>query len=216
MRLWLIVILVGCLAVAGWRIWRGQTHPVVLALVLAPLLFLGYQEQRDRALVARYSAAISKVAGRPVKVRCQGAAASLVDVGVHLGSVRFGPDGPVDYTDITRGACKDLQAYMASDKRNPSQDQIIAVHVLSHEAHHLAGIPDEAIAECRAMQTDAAVARALGASPANAANLARAYWIRFYPYMPGDYRTKECHDGSPLDLNPEVKGWPTAGDHFGG
>ena len=45
-------------------------------------------------------------------------------------------------------------------------------HVLSHEAVHLSGVHDEALTECYAVQTDAAVARSLGATDIQARSIA--------------------------------------------
>ena len=48
------------------------------------------------------------------------------------------------------------------------QDQVVAVHVLTHETMHMVGITNEAQTECAAVQRDAQMAVALGASPAEA------------------------------------------------
>ncbi len=73
------------------------------------------------------------------------------------------------------------------------------MHVLTHEAMHMAGITDEARAECLAVQRDAKTARLLGASPQEAADLARRYWRTFYPRMRDEYVTPECRPGGQLD-----------------
>ena len=33
-------------------------------------------------------------------------------------------------------------------------------------------------------------------------------WDVGYPAMTPEYRTAECHDGSPLDVRPETALWP--------
>ena len=38
--------------------------------------------------------------------------------------------------------------------------------------------------------------------------LATTYWKDLYPRNPPGYRTQLCHDGGPLDLNPESDRWP--------
>ncbi len=53
---------------------------------------------------------------------------------------------------------------------------LVAVHVLGHESIHLAGVVDEATADCLAVQVDAQVAMRLGANRAFARSLARDYW----------------------------------------
>jgi len=91
----------------------------------------------------------------------------------------------------------------------------LAVHVLAHEAMHLRGIPDEAIAECYAMQHAPTLARELGASPMQAQQLAEFYWDTIYPGMPGEYTSSECVNGGRLDLNRESDVWPTPPRHSG-
>ena len=73
------------------------------------------------------------------------------------------------------------------------------MHVLTHEAMHLSGRLDEAVAECAAVQRDAQTARLLGAGPADAAELAGAYWRNVYPLMPEGYRSGKCRAGGAMD-----------------
>lgn len=86
---------------------------------------------------------------------------------------------------------------------------LLAVHVLGHESMHLAGVVDEAEADCLAAQVDAFVATALGAAPRFARLLAREYWAYYYPSQDRRYRSPRCYDGGALDLFPERRGWPT-------
>jgi len=87
--------------------------------------------------------------------------------------------------------------------------ELMAVHVLGHESMHLAGIIDEATADCLATQLAALVAGRFGASTTFARSLANEYW-RFY-YRSGDsqYRSPACRDGGRLDLFPKQDSWPT-------
>jgi hypothetical protein len=87
--------------------------------------------------------------------------------------------------------------------------KLLAVHVLGHESMHLAGIVDEAQAECLAAQLGAFVAVSLGAKPRFARSLAREYWSYYYPSQDRRYRSAECRDGGKLDLFPSRRGWPT-------
>src|SRR4029450_3526010 len=75
---------------------------------------------------------------------------------------------------IKRDQCRHLAAYVRSGHGRPSRDQVVAVHVLTHEAMHLSGRLDEAVAECAAVQRDAHTARLLGAGPAEAGD---ARWL---------------------------------------
>jgi hypothetical protein len=203
--------LIGFLALAAsivvrWLVRRvdalGRIAPfprisVGLSLVLAlcfavPLLVDSWVEHR-------LEAAAEQVAGGPVQVHCQGMGQAFVDVGAELGYVRWGADGiPERSTLIKLRTCGHLRAWLWSSKAAPSLDQVVAVHVITHETMHMVGITNEASAECAAVQRDAAMATALGASPTQALALARRYWIEVYPLMPADY-VGGCGPGSPGD-----------------
>lgn len=123
-----------------------------------------------------------------------------VDEGPELGYVRWRADGsPEPWALIKRDQCHHLAAYVRSGARRPTRDQVVAVHVLTHEAMHMSGRLDEAVAECAAVQRDAQTARLLGARPADAAALAAAYWANIYPLMPDRYRSGECRPGGAMD-----------------
>jgi hypothetical protein len=51
---------------------------------------------------------------------------------------------PEPWTLIKRDQCRHLAAYARSDKRSPSRDQVVAVHVLTHEAMRLSDLLGEA------------------------------------------------------------------------
>jgi hypothetical protein len=87
--------------------------------------------------------------------------------------------------------------------------KLLAVHVLTHETMHLAGVIDEAAADCLGMQLDAYVARRLGASTAFARSMPREYWTYHYPAQDRRYRSRRCRSGGALDLFRDRAGWPT-------
>jgi hypothetical protein len=209
-----LAVAAGAVAV-GWSRRRadelGRPRPfpmgsVVLLLVLAvaaatPGVLRNRQERR-------LAAAVSVLAGARVAVRCQTLGGAFVDAGPELGYVRWRADGsPEPWTLIKRDQCHHLAAYLRSDKRRPDRDQVVAVHVLTHEAMHLAGVVDEAAAECAAVQRDAHTARLLGAAPADAAALAATYWHRVYPQMPDGYRSGDCRPGGAMDEDRDDAPW---------
>jgi hypothetical protein len=180
---------------------RAKSFPVfsvaILVVLGAGLLVPGV---RHHQLEDRLAAVAGILVGNPVEVDCQTAGQEFVDVTSELGYVRYGPDGvPERATLIKHAQCTDLSRYLRSHGDHPDDGQVVAVHVLTHEAMHMAGITDEARAECLAMQRDAKTARLLGASPQQAAKLARRYWREFYPRMNDDYRSAECRPGGQLD-----------------
>lgn len=151
--------------------------------------------------------AASRVADGPVGVHCQTAGETWIDIGAELGYVRWGPGGvPERKTLLKYRVCADLRSWLSSGKENPREDQVVAVHVLTHETMHMVGITDESEAECAAMQRDAAMAEALGATPAQAQALAHRYWLDVYPRMPDGY-TGDCGPGSVGDERLAVAPW---------
>lgn len=175
---------------------------IVLAVIAATPGVVRFQ------LEQRLSAVASAVSGRAVRVRCQPIGDSFIDTGVELGYVKYDYDGrPVDWTLIKRDQCNDIAEYLHSDKRNPNVSQVLAVHVLTHEAMHLAAVTNEAEAECMAVQRDAVVARLLGASPEQASALAAAYYLEIYPNMPGDYWSHACRQDGEWDEGTEDAPW---------
>jgi hypothetical protein len=180
---------------------RARSFPVVsVALLVVPACAFAVQVWRHDRLEDRLSATASALTGLDLEVHCRITGEEFVHVGSELGSVGVGADGrPERRTVLARRACGALQGYLDGRGRRPTPEQVVAVHVLSHEARHLAGTLDEARAECEAVQRDAATARLLGASPADAHRLARLYWAVEYPRMPETYRSSACAPGGEWD-----------------
>ncbi len=179
---------------------RGfPTISVALLLVLATASAVPVV--RHRLLERRLSSVASTLVGIAVTVHCQTAGQQMIDTGSELGWVRFDATGaPEHSTLVKREPCAALSAYLHGDGRStPSPDTVIAVHVLTHEAEHMAGLTGESSAECAAVQRDATTARLLGATQQQAAALAAAYWSEVYPGMPDDYRSGECRAGGAMD-----------------
>lgn len=191
----------------------------VLAIAVAAL---AVQQRAAAQSEARYARVASEIAKRDVRVRCQGLLGALLDIGVNAGSVQFDANGrPADETHLTRSVCHGLRRF-ADDPRSSRLDcvrtgtacpreafeTVQAIHTLAHEAVHLAGVRDEAEAECYGLQTVDLVAVRLGADLATARSLADYAFTRLYPALPPHYRTDGCHDGGPLDLVPGSATFP--------
>ena len=192
---------------------RERSFPLISVLVLVALGGgLLVPVVRHHRLESRLSSVATTLVGAPAVVHCQTAGRELMDLGSELGYVRWGPTGvPEHQTLIKRAPCKHLAAYLRGDHDHPSSDEIVAVHVLSHESRHMAGTTNEADADCAAMQRDAWTARLLGASPAEALALARSYWRVVYPHMPDDYVTGDCAPGKRLDEHLPEAPWTPIG-----
>jgi hypothetical protein len=195
-----------------------------IALLAAAILIALLALRHDEAAAdeARLASIASDIARRDVAVRCQGAVGAALDAGSDSGSVEFDADGrPSDATDLKHSVCQALAAFppAAGDSAFACLDDgrpcplsvkraVVAVHTLAHEAWHLAGYRDEAVAECYALQSTTYVAERLGAPPALARGVTVNAAERLYPTLPPEYRTPLCRDGGPLDLRPAAPIWP--------
>jgi len=180
---------------------RTRAFPVLATGVpVAIALAAGVPVVQHARLEHRIAAVASTLVGHPVTVRCETLGQAWTDAHPEAGYVWFGADGrPEHSATITWQTCSDLGAWMGSDHTRATIDQVVAVHVLTHEAMHMAGLRDEAAAECAAVQRDVRTARLLGAALPQARLLAVRYWTEVYPRLSEDYRTASCASGGALD-----------------
>ena len=141
------------------------------------------------------------VGGRPVEVHC----------GTFFDSVFDNNSMSAGHADTERGRmvfvtpwCDRLHAYIARPAKATEQ-QIIALHIFTHESMHLRGELDEARTECQAIQRNHHSAMLLGVPE----SLARQHALRFYrdiyqrrkdsgPFS-SHYYSAECAPGKAMD-----------------
>jgi len=216
-----VIAVLGAVAVAvRWALTRvdalGRTQSfptVTTSLLTVVALVAGVPVFRHARVEARLATVASTLTGHRVAVRCETLSQAWLDSHAELGYVRFDADGrPEPLATLTAQACGDLSAWLASPRADAPLDRIVAVHVLTHEAMHLAGRLDEARAECEAVQRDARTARLLGATAEQAHELSVRYWQQVYPRLSDDYRSAACAPGGALDEHLSDAPWPvTAG-----
>ena len=187
----LLIVLYGL-----WAIRHGgidRLTAVILLALTGVLMWQGMAERSWLATQSRLSAVATQIAGTPVKVHCQRFSETYFSASSAEGIVGVDETGaPKGEADLTYSACRDLAAWIGSNKASPTREQMIAVHVLTHEAMHVSGITAEGEAECESLSFDARVAELLGASSKEATALATYYRTKVYPSMPAGYRTKNC------------------------
>jgi hypothetical protein len=183
--------------------------PILLVLTI-PLLLIVAVQQDQRRNEHRLAAIASEIAGRDVDVHCPGLLSRLADVSPHAGTVFFDEQGrPADFTDLDGETCSELDRFAEGKADSGERVKVArALHVLAHESSHLAGIRDEAAADCYGLQRTRFVAESLGADPIEAQRLARLALAERAVTAPSDYRSSECHDGGALDLDPGSTVWP--------
>jgi hypothetical protein len=182
----------------------------ILAALAVPLLAVIAIQQDQRRNEHRLAKVASEIAGRKVDVQCPGLLERLVDVNPNSGTVFFDDEGrPASFTDLDEETCSTLDRF-AEGKTKPKDEARVAraLHVLAHESSHLAGVRDEAEADCYGLQRTAVAAEGLGADPAEAERLARIALAERAITAPADYRSPECRNGGALDLDPRSSAWP--------
>ena len=180
---------------------------LVAAVPVAGLMAIHHDQHANEKRLAKVASAI---AGRSVDVHCPGILQRLVDISPNAGSVYFSADGrPGDFTELNDETCATLDDYAEGKTDGEDAPRVAAaMHVLAHESWHLAGVRNEAEADCFGLQRTAFVAEALGASPADAERFARLAFVERAHTAPPDYRSPECRDGGALDLDRASSRWP--------
>ena len=140
----LVVLLVGIGMFAyAYRVDREAGWPSVPAA------------ERARA-ERRYTAEASRIAGRPVTVRCDDGYA-FTGVGSDAAGVAFIPRA---LAYLEPGVCRSLYRVTFEERVGARDDAAFAITVLAHEATHLRGVRDEAVTECYALQEGVMLGRA--------------------------------------------------------
>lgn len=189
------------------RQWEGATGrawwaAVLIASTLVALYFeVGHHRQERLATYA-----MSAVTDNPnARADCRRFTQNFLSLGGYDGYVY---QDTSDIAHYTNDSCRSLASYASSSMRNPSLDQIAAVHLIGHETMHVNGYWAEAEAECRAVQLNHLIALKLGATEAQARSLQRRYFAEIYPYLKEGYPSNECREGGALDIFPERTQFP--------
>ncbi len=182
-----------------WRTWT--TTLLTLAALIA-----GYAEAAFAHRQQLATEALILVSGVPdARANCSRITEEMLNLGTYDGYVTF--DGK-HVADLRRHICLDLASYASGGQAKPSDDQMLAVHVVTHEAEHIAGYTKESEAECRAVQLNHRVAEFLGATPEQARALQKRYFEEYYPRLRSDYISPECREGGAYDIFPERTEFP--------
>jgi hypothetical protein len=154
----------------------------------------------------RFSDEASRIAEKPVRIRCD-------ESGAYVGAIQHA-DGVAavggDLAYLTPERCLDLYR-LASEGEVRSSQTGRALAVLAHEAWHLHGVRDEGTTECYAFQSGVQLGQRLGLTEDAARQLMRQQLAdnagrsgasAEYLVPPG------CRDGGSLDLDPESSRFP--------
>jgi hypothetical protein len=193
---------------------RGFLAGLVLIASLAAISWVveartgwnGIDERTRAEATARFSEEASRVAEKPVTIRCD-------EAGEYVGAVQHADGVAIvggDLAYLTPGRCLDL--YRLAFKGEVRSNQTAgAIAVLAHEAWHLRGVSDEGTTECYALQTGVEIGQRLGLSAETARRMMRQQLVEnaLRSQASPAYRVPpDCRDGGRLDLKPTTARFP--------
>jgi hypothetical protein len=155
---------------------------------------------------ARFSKEASRVAGKPVTIRCD-------EAGDYVGAVQHADGVAVvggDLAYLTPERCLDLYRLAFEDEVRSSRTGR-AVAVLAHETWHLRGVSDEGTTECYALQSGVELGERFGLSASRARQMMRQQLVEnaLLSRTSPAYRVPpDCRNGDRLDLNPNLSRFP--------
>jgi hypothetical protein len=186
---------------------EGRGFRAVVAGVLSVVAFTaGYFEVAHhlrQQLATEALGVLSDVEG--ISADCERYSEELFNLSPYQGYVYY--DGS-NVAHLRRNVCHNLWDYAHGGQANPTEGQILAVAVVGHEAMHVNDIREEAVAECTAVQLNHLIAEELGATPTQARELQRRYYVDYYPRQQANYVSGECREGGYLDLFPDRTEFP--------
>jgi hypothetical protein len=214
LRLIMLCLLLVFILWVAWQPWRtaGGWHKsrvIVLLILVAIFVQQGWMEYKWQKQERVMADAITLISGEGSSVHCQRMNEAFFYANANLGHVRYDANGiPEKTTMMTWETCRDFRDWWDSDKTNPTDKQIIALHILTHEAVHMSGETNEATTECYSLQLMPDVAEEFGVTPAEADAMNSWYIKNVYPSLYAPYRSTDCVEGGRLDLSPRDGVWP--------
>jgi hypothetical protein len=154
----------------------------------------------------RFSREASRIAGKPVTIRCD-------ESGNQVGVVQHADGVAVvggDRAYLTPERCLSLYR-LAFEGEITSSQTARALAVLAHEAWHLRGLRDEGTTECYALQSGVDIGRNLGLSATTARQMMRQQLTENSLHRGGSSEylvPPDCRDGGRLDLDPRSSRFP--------
>lgn len=199
---------------------RRPRLPFAAGIIIAVALFvvaLRVDERQSWSSLApaeraqaeqRFTREASIIAARPVTIRCDEGYA-FTGVGSDAAGVAFIRSG-IAY--LSPSVCRTLEEITRGGAPAGREDAAFAITVLAHEATHLRGIRNEAVAECYALQEGTKLGTRLGLEHSEAHDLMKAQLDRDLADRSvarlGYRLPAECRDGGALDLRPDDPSFP--------
>ena len=187
-------------AAVVWSLVDGETRwwwIVPAALVCLSTAFFWWRTEsleRDLASIVRELSGVEDAS-----VSCKGLWGEMFGYQGANGWVYF--DEPVVH--LRNHICSDLRSVFDLNGEPPTREQIYAVHILTHEAFHVAGHRNEGVTNCYAVQHNAETAMLMGMSASEANALSQQYYDESFSRIRGEYMAPlDCFEDGPMDLTP--------------
>jgi hypothetical protein len=190
------VVGIGVIGALALTIWFVESHTGWNSL----------SGESRSAAEKRFSLEASRIAGKPVDIRCD-ESRDYVGAVQHADGVAYVGG---DRAYLTPERCYDLYRLAFEDEVTFSQTAR-AIAVLAHEAWHLRGVGDEGTTECYALQSGVELGRRLGVSEDTARDMMRQQFVENALHGAGTIEyllPKECRDGGQLDLDAASSRFP--------
>jgi hypothetical protein len=166
----------------------------------------GFDASTRAEAAARFSTEASRIAGKPVTIRCD-------EAGEYVGAIQHA-DGVAlvggNLAYLTPERCLDLYRLAFKDEVRSNRTGR-ALAVLAHEAWHLRGVADEGTTECYALQSAVGTGERLGLSEDRAHAIMRRQLVEnsLRARAAPEYRVPpDCRNRGRLDLNPSEDRFP--------
>jgi hypothetical protein len=185
--------LIGALALVLWAVERNSG-------------WSGLSADARAAATERMSTEASRLAGKPVRIRCD-------ESGRRVGAIQHSDGVAIvggDLAYLTPERCFDLYR-LAFEGEITSSRTARALAVLAHETWHLRGLRDEGTTECYALQSGVELGRRLGLSAGTARQMMRQQLTENLQHRGSSMEylvPADCRDGGPLDLDPRSSRFP--------
>ncbi len=186
----------------GWVVGAGIAAVVVFLAVRSDrsATWAALSEDARTTAETHFTAEASRIAGKPVRIRCD-EGYSFTGAGSDTLGIAF-PDAGIAYLDP--GVCRDLRDVLESGHAGERQAE--ALVVLAHEAIHLAGERREGVTECLALQAAVRLGVRFGLEESRVRTLMRqAYEARLAERsaIRAAYALPlTCREDGPLDRSP--------------
>lgn len=168
-------------------------------------------------VVGLYSRVATRLAGRTVSARCWSSDANWLAVTRAMARTEPGLKNLAGFAvpwlsriELSPEVCRKLSA-IERGVHLGLLTEVHAIEVLTHESEHLHGadgISNEARVDCYAAQRLETTARLLGVPAARRRGMGQLYLMAEQPFLPAEYRSRECRNGGRFDLRPSDPTFP--------